>query len=82
MAARILKPRHQDEVRTKIQSSQLINRLQNHALDLLDKPMDATQISAALGLLKKSIPDLSATTIGNPDGSPLLKGIKVTFDGK
>jgi hypothetical protein len=60
MPARTLKPRHQDEVRTKIQASQLINRLTNHALGLLDKPMDATQVSAALGLLRKSVPDLSA----------------------
>lgn len=61
MAARTLRPRHQDEIRAKIQASQLINRLTDHALGNLKKPMDATQVTAALGLLRKAVPDLSAT---------------------
>lgn len=81
MAAR-LRPRHQAEVRTKIQSTQLIKRLTNHALGDLEKPMDSTQVTAALGLLKKAVPDLSATTIANEDGSPILSGMKVTFVSK
>lgn len=61
MAKRTLRPRHQDEIRTKIQTSQLVNRLTNHALGKLDKGMDATQVSAALGVLRKALPDLTAT---------------------
>lgn len=59
MAAR-LNQRHQEMVREKIKASQLITRLTNHALGMLTKPMDSTQVQAALGLLKKCVPDLSA----------------------
>lgn len=58
MAAR-LNPRHQDQVRDKIQASQLVNRLTNHSLGKLKKPMNASQVTAALGLLRKCVPDLS-----------------------
>jgi len=60
MAARTLRPRHQDEIREKIKTSQLLNRLTNHSLGLLEKPMDASQVAAALGVLRKALPDLSA----------------------
>ena len=62
MAARTLKPRHQDDVRAKIQASQLINVLTNHALGkkLLEKD---SQVNAALGLLRKVVPDLAAMEI-------------------
>ena len=42
----------------KIQASQLINALQNHALG--KNTMSATQISAAAILIRKVIPDLAA----------------------
>lgn len=52
---------HPDEVRAKIQASQLINRLTDHALS--DAPiMDASQVNAAKILLGKAIPDLSSVT--------------------
>jgi len=62
MAARMRKT-HQDDVRAKIQSTQLINRLTNHGLGKLKKPMDASQVAAALGVLKKAVPDLSAVEL-------------------
>lgn len=50
---------HPDDVKAKIQTSQLINRLSTHALS--DKPiMDASQVTAAVKLLNKVIPDLKA----------------------
>jgi hypothetical protein len=58
MAARSMKIRHDDETRAKIKTSQLINRLSDHVLGKVD--MKPTQVTAALGLLKKTIPDLSA----------------------
>lgn len=61
MAARTTKIRHDDETRAKIQGSQLINRLQDHVLGAVD--LKPTQVTAALGLLKKIIPDLSAAEI-------------------
>lgn len=58
MAPRTLRPKHTEEVRLKIQASQLINRLENHVLK--DQEMTSSQVAAALGLLKKSVPDLSS----------------------
>ena len=55
MAAR-LNRRHQEMIREKIRASQLVNRLESHVLDDVD--MSNTQIQAALGLLKKCVPDL------------------------
>lgn len=58
MAARIRKIRHDDETRAKIKTSQLVNRLTSHVLGQIS--MEATQVTAALGLLRKTLPDLSA----------------------
>lgn len=61
---------HPDEVRQKIQASQLINRLTQHSLS--KKPiMDASQVSAANILLRKAIPDLVATTISGDPNAPI-----------
>jgi len=50
---------HPDEVKQKIQASQLINRLQNHIFS--DEPlMEASQVTAAVKLLGKVVPDLKA----------------------
>ncbi len=46
-------------VRKRIQATQLINRLQAHAIGEVE--MSATQIRAAEILLRKAIPDLSST---------------------
>jgi len=74
MAARTLKPRHQDDVRAKIQTSQLINKLQNHALND-DTEMPASRLKAIEILLKKTLPDLSASDVnvsGNEAGMPAI----------
>ena len=63
MAARTNKIRHDDETRAKIQTSQLINRLTDHVLGSVD--MKPTQVTAALGLLKKTIPDLSQSDVNH-----------------
>lgn len=74
MAAR-LNPRHQDMVRDKIRASQLVNRLEDHVLGKGkdNKPIElsSTQVAAALGLLKKCVPDLRATEHSGPDGGPI-----------
>lgn len=65
MAAR-LRPHHQDEVRAKIQTSQLINRLTDHILGTVE--LSASQVQAASILLKKSLPDLSSVELtGDPE---------------
>lgn len=50
-----------DIVRQKIRTSMLINRLQNHVAGKLD--MSKTQIQAAGILLRKTLPDMVATTV-------------------
>lgn len=69
MAARLRK-KHQDEVRTKIQASQLINVLQNHALGKT-KELPASRIKAAEILLRKSVPDISNVTLASDPNNPL-----------
>jgi len=70
MAARIRK-KHQDEVRAKIQASQLINRLQNHALSTEVDELKPSQLKAIEILLKKSLPDLQSTEITGDSDSPM-----------
>lgn len=49
---------HDAKTRERIQTSQIINRLTKHILGEVE--MSASQVSAALGLIKKTLPDLSA----------------------
>lgn len=49
---------HPDEVRTKIKTSLLVNLLTRHIKGKY--PMEKSQVTAALGLLKKTMPDLSS----------------------
>jgi hypothetical protein len=64
---------HQDDVRKKIQVSQLINILQDHALTG-EGELPPTRMKAIEILLKKSIPDLSAVELsGDPDAPIELK---------
>jgi hypothetical protein len=58
---------HPDDVRQKIQTSQLINRLTEHALSA-EPIMDASQVNAAVRLIGKVIPDLKAVEhSGDPE---------------
>ncbi|MED5549863.1 MAG: hypothetical protein VX529_10950 [Pseudomonadota bacterium] len=61
MASRIRK-QHQDEVRAKIQASQLVNRM--HKIAMGEVAADPTQVSAAKALLNKVLPDLKAVEVG------------------
>lgn len=60
MAARIRK-QHSDEIRAKIQTSQLVNRLTDHALGKVD--LSPTQVRAIEVLIRKTLPDLSAVDL-------------------
>lgn len=77
MAARLRKP-HQDEVRTKIQASQLINVLQNHALGKVKRDLSPSRLRAIEILLRKSVPDLSTVEMTGPDGGP--HSIKISWE--
>ena len=65
---------HQDDVRKKIQVSQLINVLEKHALstDENEKEMSASKLKAIQILLNKSLPDLSSMQLTGDDDQPLV----------
>ena len=69
MAARLRKT-HQDDIRLKIKTSQLVNVLQDHALtgtgEIAPSRMKAIEI-----LLRKSLADLSAVTVSGDPDNPL-----------
>lgn len=85
MAARIERSIN-DEVRKRIQTSQLINRLQANALGEIDPELSTGQIKSIETLLRKTIPDLQAITISGDDEAPpiqvLLQGLGSTVDAK
>lgn len=71
MAAR-LNPEHDERTRDKIRTSQLINRLNSLVSGDIDPAsMPPHAVTAALGLLKKVLPDLQATTISGDPNNPL-----------
>jgi hypothetical protein len=73
MAARSVKIRHDEETRAKIQTSQLLNRLNDHVFGKDGKSVEIsqTQMKAIEILLRKTLPDLSAVTIGGDEDSPV-----------
>ncbi|TAL08055.1 MAG: hypothetical protein EPO02_13770 [Nitrospirae bacterium] len=58
-----------DEAREKIKTTQLVNRLQDHALGEIE--MSATQVRSVEILLKKRIPDLAAVTLSGDAENPV-----------
>ncbi len=76
MAAR-LRPYHQDEIRAKIQASQLVNVLQNHALGLSESELTPTRMKAIEILLRKSLSDLSSIQVSGDADAPIE--MKVTW---
>jgi len=78
MAARKRRIRHDEDTRAKIQASQLINRLTNHALADEDI-MSVGQVNAARILLGKILPDLKAMEHSTVDEDGQTTGFNVTF---
>lgn len=57
-----------EEARTKIRTTQLINRLQNHALGTVE--LSSTQVRSVEILLKKTVPDLQSVEVkADADGA-------------
>lgn len=72
MAARLRKT-HQDEVRTKIKTSALINRVQMYAMgELTDEDVSTNRLNAIKLLLSKSLPDLQSVEITGEGGGPMV----------
>lgn len=61
---------HPDEVRRRIQTSQLINRLMAHVNSPVPL-MDGSQVTAATKLLNKVLPDLSAVSLAGDANNPI-----------
>lgn len=64
-----------DEAREKIKTTQLINRLQGHALGNVE--MSPTQVKATEILLRKRVPDLSAVTLAGDAENPIIHSINI-----
>jgi len=69
MAARSVKIRHDEETRAKIQTSQLLNRLNDHVFS--DTDISQTQMKAIEILLRKTLPDLAAVQISGDAEQPV-----------
>jgi hypothetical protein len=65
-----------EEVRERIQTVQLINRLHHHALGTIE--MSATQLRAAEILIKKVLPDLSSISHSGDADNPIEHKVLVT----
>lgn len=77
MAAR-LNLRQQQSTRDKIQASQLINRLEAHAMGEVE--LTPAQVRSIEILLKKILPDLSAIQVdGDGEGGPIKHALEVRF---
>ena len=61
MAARTRRIAVDDNTRAKIQTTQIAKRLMDHILGNIE--LSATQVTAALGLLKKTLPDLQSLEV-------------------
>lgn len=66
---------HDQRTREKIQTSQLINRLEKHALGDLD--LSATQIKAIEVLIRKTLPDLSSVQLTGEGGGAVVHRIEL-----
>jgi hypothetical protein len=73
VAARTRKIRHDENTRLKIQASQLIHRLNDHALGKVR--MESSQVRAAEVLLRKSLPDLQAVAHDHTGGPVTIEVI-------
>ena len=81
MAGRPMGKLHQDDVRRKIQASQLLNVLQDHALTG-EGDISPTRLKAIEILLRKSLPDLSAIQVddGSGEGQSVADVVRAFYE--
>ena len=77
MGARTRKLSIDDRTKLRIQTSQIVNRLEDHIFGNIK--MEPSAVTAALGLLKKKVPDLSATTISGDEAKPVQHRVQIEF---
>lgn len=68
---------HDTRTREKIQTSQLINRLESHAFGSVE--LTPTQVKAIEVLLKKTLPDLQAIQHSGDETNPVAHTVKITL---
>jgi hypothetical protein len=68
---------HDTRTREKIQTSQLINRLENHAFGSVE--LTPTQVKAIEVLLRKTLPDLQAIQHSGDADAPIAHTVKITL---
>lgn len=78
-----------EKTRAKIKTTQIVNHLQHHILGEKKRKSDKnavelspSQVTAALGLLKKCLPDLQSTELTTGNGQPLVPTINITTETK
>ncbi len=62
-------PAYAEAVRARIRAGGIVKRLEDHVLGKVE--MTATQVSAALGLLRKAVPDLASVEHSGVGGGPI-----------
>lgn len=62
-------PVYVDAVRSRIRAGGIVNRLEKHVLGQIE--MSTSQVTAALGLLRKVVPDIASVEHTGAAGGPL-----------
>lgn len=77
MAARI-RAKHQDEIRAKIQVSNLLTRVNKYAMgELSDEDISPNRLNAIKLLLNKTLPDLSSVELtGNAENPVVVTSVE------
>lgn len=70
LAGRPMGRRHQDDVRSKIQASSIINRLMKAYEGEIE--LTATQVNIGKTLLDKVLPDLKSIEMSGDDDAPMV----------
>jgi hypothetical protein len=78
MPARSKKIRHDENTRDKIQCAMIVNRLTKCVMGEIE--LSATQVSAALGLLRKKLPDLSSQQLTGDKDNPVHQVSRIERD--
>jgi hypothetical protein len=82
---------HSEEVRRRIRTSALVNFLTKYALGQYKRAVDPARVTAALGVLKKTLPDLQSIehlgevnhTVHTVSGEPMSEDAwQATYGGK
>jgi hypothetical protein len=79
-AKRTMSPDLLQELRNKIEAGKIINRLNSFILG--DQKMEPHQVTGALGLLRKVIPDLSATELSGDPERPVTVDYRESIERK